>query len=338
MSDVELSDNTEEETTNKLVKRSTKKESSSSSSSSSASGSAKQSDSEDDDGLIKDSHIDRNISDSDNIDDDVEEQNEKQEQSTPKRSRKTKEPEPEDGLALLIKSAISKSNKTVDLEPEAEEKLNEAKATSLIEEMDRAFDMDYQNNLKKVPSFERLKFLQKLLKLSHDSSLSSALIKQDILERFKKWFGGLGDGRVPVLTLIELILQILKAFHLKDRDFVSSGIVTAVRELSLKPDSQASKIREELLNSWKRGILNAKSGNRYQKSTEIKIDDNIRETTSNLLFERKEEKRQALENQKRREIRLKQLGIKIEDNSTKPMERQRYYKTVDSIRPKKHGI
>ena len=339
MSDEELSDvlSDDEPKSKTLVQKSTKKASSSgsSSSSSSSSASAKQSDSDDDDGLVKGSAREQNLSDSDHdIDDDIDE-NEKQEQSTPKRSRKPKEQVPQDEISIQLQSISTKSNKYVELDEETEEKINEARAASLIEEMDKAYDTDYQSSLRNTHSFERLKFLQKLLKLSNDRYLSKALIKQDILERFKKWFGGFSDGKAPFLSVIELILQILKTFNLKDQDFISSGIVTSVRELSLKPDTKASKIRDELLNDWKRGILKAKSGNKYQKSTDIEVDDNLRDTTTNLLFENKQQKAQILANQKRREIKLKQLGIKIKDNSTGPMERQRIYKSVTKIRQKK---
>ena len=344
MSESELSSADEnEEETKKVLTTHTKNDSNSgsSSSSNSASNSASNSDSEDEEGLIKDSHLqhdaEQQSSDSDEDDADMGETKEVALTEQPKKSKKTKASEPQDELSAQIDAALARSNRPVEVDEDFLQNKNQATANSLVEKMDKAYDTDYQKFLAKQPSFERIRFLQDLYKKSNDHGLTKCLVKAGILDRFKKWFLGLGETAVPTLTVIELILQILKSFNLKEHDLTTSDIVQSVRELSLKPDSQANRWREELLSIWKRSILKAKSGAHHQKSTDIQIDEQLRDTTQNQLYIRKNEKRNKLTSERIRERKLMSLGVKnVKDDSLGPQERQRIYKSVNYIRQRKH--
>ena len=85
-----------------------------------------------------------------------------------------------------------KAKRVVDDNPDEVSKINEARAKSLIEDMDRAYNQDYQSKIVKTTrTFARQMFLTKNLEpVSHDVELTKALIQSGVLDRFKTWIKG----------------------------------------------------------------------------------------------------------------------------------------------------
>jgi hypothetical protein len=238
-----------------------------------------ESDSEDENGLVKNPKDGEDYQGQDSSDDESSDEGDKE----PKEQEDIEKVE-ENKKEKVKKLPVTEEEKAVDellaktrskyVDPTEQEinEINEANAKSIVEAMDKAYDVDYRCLLAKQPSFERIGFLSKRLEpVSHNKVLTRYLIKEDILGRLIKWLKGF-DGKVPIHTFTELILKILKAYDLKDDD-LNDELVTAVREIWIKEGTPAHKLREELITTWRRGILKAKSGARSMKSTKIQIDD-----------------------------------------------------------------
>ena len=138
-------------------------------------------------------------------------------------------------------------------------------------------------------------------------------IEEDIIGRLIKWLKGF-DGRIPTLSITELILKIFKQYDLGYNELTTTDVVKAVRELRIKEGSQAEKLRDGLVTTWKRGILNAKSGAMSQKTTNMKIDDKFKENSNMEKYSRSEALRRQHHDELKREKMLKQKGVKVISN------------------------
>lgn len=239
----------------------------------------------------------------------------------------------EDEFLALLPRKAKRAGKT---EEDEFIKYNETRAKSILEEMDKAYDKEWQAKLAKSRiSFLRHQFLTKTLEpQSYDKQLSEALISAGILDRFKTWLSPFPDGSIPSITIVEIILKCLSSYKLSDENIKNSGIVEVVNAIDTRNTSAKIKeIKENLISTWKRKLVQAKSGSEVQRSTTIDPDMDMANSMRNSNYFRSQDaaKRMRSVDERMKELEARGYNVQPEPNmmAKEPM---RIFKSINKVR------
>ena len=163
---------------------------------------------------------------------------------------------------------ILKPQKTKYVENEREEELL-FRAQEIINDMDEALTRDADaHNRGNNHSFERIKFLQRLDRLTANEQLLEALYQKSLLRYCEAYLLPFKDGQFPLYSIRMDVIKILEKIptrYISSEDLKSDGNSQLIQVLQNPPESHDEHLADcplckrsrDLVEKWKRSILGA---------------------------------------------------------------------------------
>lgn len=142
----------------------------------------------------------------------------------------------------------------------------------LLYQMDKAWADDQASLADGKPALERIKYVDKALRVMRKHQLQPMLLDFDLLSIVKKWISPLDDGTLPNLGMRSKMLQMITRLPIYKDHLKRSGFGKVVMALWKHPEEtmENKEICRDLIERWSRSVFNKTLD--YSKLSELEAE------------------------------------------------------------------